>query len=363
MINRPKQGKFPHRHRRATVLPLSLENGRLSAIKTSRAAVPPRISVIIPTYNRQKFVKMSVDSVLCQTFRDFELIIVDDGSTDDTREVLGGYGADIVVIHQDNLGVSGALNTGIRASKGEWIAILGSDDEWLPGYLEQQMEAARLYPEAIAHITNAVTVTLEDGNEDHFCETKLIHRFSKRRHILLKRPLCTVIDHSPWFCQATIMRKDHLVGAGGFDQNLHIAEDLDVISKLAVRGSLSICRDVFVRVIRRRETLENLSARAHRDGIDMYHSFAKVYESLLATPGLRMAERLSLRRALGHAWRALGNAYVRSGSKARARVSYMRSLFAYPSFRSLVKGVAMLFPYGLAILVTKRPEKSNDDGC
>lgn len=99
----------------------------------------PTVSVIIPTYNRAAIVTEAIDSVLAQTFRDFELIVVDDGSTDDTRDRLIGYSERICLICQENHGVSHARNVGIRAAQGRYIALLDSDDLWLPKKLETQI--------------------------------------------------------------------------------------------------------------------------------------------------------------------------------------------------------------------------------
>lgn len=93
-------------------------------------------SVIIPAYNAEKFIKRSLGSVLSQTYRDFELIVVDDGSKDGTRDVVAQYEDDrIRYIYQQNGGVSSARNTGIRESKGEFICFLDSDDEWAVDHL------------------------------------------------------------------------------------------------------------------------------------------------------------------------------------------------------------------------------------
>jgi glycosyltransferase involved in cell wall biosynthesis len=99
----------------------------------------PTVSVIIPTYQSAKYVSGAIESVLAQTYRDFELIVVDDGSTDETSAVLQPYRDSINVIQQNNQGLSTARNTGIRHAQGQFLAFLDSDDLWFPQKLEKQM--------------------------------------------------------------------------------------------------------------------------------------------------------------------------------------------------------------------------------
>ena len=108
----------------------------------------PTVSVIIPTYNRAHLVGRAIRSVLAQTFQDFEIIVVDDASTDNTEEVIRAFGDPrIIFLHQEtNRGPSAARNTGIRASRGEYIAFLDSDDGWLPRKLEKQLDMFRTSP-------------------------------------------------------------------------------------------------------------------------------------------------------------------------------------------------------------------------
>jgi glycosyltransferase involved in cell wall biosynthesis len=98
------------------------------------------ISVVIPAFNAGRFIKRTVDSILAQTYRDYEVIVVDDGSTDDTGEVVKSYGSKVRYIYQENAGDGPARNTGIRAARGEWIAFLDHDDEWLAEKLRLQFE-------------------------------------------------------------------------------------------------------------------------------------------------------------------------------------------------------------------------------
>ncbi|MBT6957817.1 MAG: glycosyltransferase family 2 protein, partial [Opitutae bacterium] len=107
----------------------------------------PKVSVIIPTFNRLGYLPRSLGSVLAQSYDDYELIVVDDGSTDQTVDAIQQDYPSVNLIEQENKGVSAARNAGIRAASGEWIALLDSDDEWLPGKLNSQMNALESHPE------------------------------------------------------------------------------------------------------------------------------------------------------------------------------------------------------------------------
>lgn len=99
----------------------------------------PKVSVVIPAYNAARFVNATIDSVLAQTFQDFEILVVDDGSTDKTKEILEAYGDKIHYLYKENGGVSSARNYGIEDAKGKYIAFLDADDVWMPEKLEKQV--------------------------------------------------------------------------------------------------------------------------------------------------------------------------------------------------------------------------------
>ena len=119
----------------------------------------PQVTVILPTWNRAKWLKQSVESVLSQTFQDFELIVVDDASTDSTKEVLEKYSGKIRTIFlPENLGVSAARNTAIAQSDSKWVAFLDSDDFWHAEKLEKQIKQATFLPKYQIHFTDEIWI-------------------------------------------------------------------------------------------------------------------------------------------------------------------------------------------------------------
>jgi glycosyltransferase involved in cell wall biosynthesis len=182
----------------------------------------PLVSVIIPTHNRCGYLSRAIDSVLNQTYVHFELIVVDDGSTDGTPDLLKTYGRSLREIRQKNGGVSSARNTGIRAARGTLIALLDSDDSWLPEKLEHQVAFFEACPQAA--ICQTEEIWIRNGK----------HVNPKRRHqkfsgMIFEKtlPLCLV---SP---SAVMMRPSLFEEVGLFDENLPACEDYDLWLRIA----------------------------------------------------------------------------------------------------------------------------------
>jgi glycosyltransferase involved in cell wall biosynthesis len=189
----------------------------MPTLSTEPAAAPVRVSVIVPTYNRAGLLEQAIDSVLAQTFASFELIVVDDGSTDETSALLSGYAGRIRIKRQINRGVSAARNVGIAAASGEFIALLDSDDYWLPAKLARQVAFFDAHPAEMICQTEEIWV--RDG----------VRVNPKRRHqkfggMIFEKslPLCLI---SP---SAVMLRKSLLDEVGVFDERLPACEDYDL---------------------------------------------------------------------------------------------------------------------------------------
>lgn len=182
------------------------------------------ISVIIPTYNRKNTLPRAVESVLNQTYKPVEIIIVDDGSTDGTKEWFSEMYPLVHYIYQVNSGVSSARNTGINSARGDWIALLDSDDEWLPDKLELQVKL------------------LQNNAELRFCHTNeiwirngvRINQMKKHQKYggnIFKKCLdiCRISPSSSLFHTSVI--KD----VGRFDESLDVCEDYDLWLRITAK--------------------------------------------------------------------------------------------------------------------------------
>ena len=178
-------------------------------------------SVIIPTFNRSSVIERAIDSVLNQSFTDFELIIVDDGSTDKTKTLLDRYDDRIQYVFQENRGVSAARNLGVKQAKGKWLAFLDSDDEWLDKKLELQNK----------YIQNNPEIKIVHGNEIWIRNGVRVNQMKKHAkgggdQFLRSLELCLI---SP---STVALRKDLYCHLGGFHEDFVVCEDYDLWLKI-----------------------------------------------------------------------------------------------------------------------------------
>lgn len=315
----------------------------------------PFFSVIIPTYNRSRFVAKAIDSVLNQTCSDCEVLVVDDGSVDGTAEMLARrYGTAITLLLQANAGVSAARNAGIRGAKGEWVAFLDSDDEWTPEYLAAQRQSIRQYPDAVAHITNALNLFPDRSPNNHFAGIGILDEFGSATCLVLHRPFRSIVSRTHWFLQSLVVKRDVLLEAGLLDLELSIAEDMDLVGRLALRGPFTLRNQPLVNIYRREEEQENLAAQFVKKGVASRSAFGRVFTRFLEQPGLSAGERIATARVLASNWRALGNIQLLAGRTREARETYLRAFRVFPEPRSLVKYLATFLPGSLSAMSVRR---------
>lgn len=193
------------------------------------------ISVIVPTYNRAHQLPRTLDSILCQSCSPKEIIVVDDGSTDETLALMTSEYPEIVFIQQQNTGVSSARNVGIKRASGDWIAFLDSDDEWLPEKLEIQMKALYENPEIKICHTNEIWIR----NGKRVNPKKKHEKFGG--WIFQKcLPLCCISPSS------VIIHKSIFKEIGLFDYSLPVCEDYDLWLRITARNPVLYIEEPFL---------------------------------------------------------------------------------------------------------------------
>jgi glycosyltransferase involved in cell wall biosynthesis len=191
--------------------------------------------VVIPTYNRSALLQKALQSVFAQTYRDYEVIVVDDGSTDDTEAVVGGYGDRIRYLYQENAGDARARNRGIRAARGELIAFLDSDDVWEPELLETEVGILDRFPEVVLVSARSTTAGKESKE---FPNTQEVFWGD----LFLKQFQGGFINSS-----AAVVRKWCLEEVGGFNEAYQAYVDYDVWLRIARRYPVAYASRCLVR--------------------------------------------------------------------------------------------------------------------
>ncbi len=201
----------------------------------------PRVSVIITTFRRPKFLREAVDSVLSQSFKDFELIVVNDDLTgSEVDEIVGSFRDPRIVYvkNKENLGSARSLNVGLGKVRGEYVTILDDDDAWLsPEKLKKQVEFLDKNREYVLVGTNMIVVDASSGKE--IVRSKIPAADGELRKIFFK--------NNPFAHSSVVFRKETAVSLGGYDETLPRGKDYDLCLKLAKKGKVAVLPDYFLK--------------------------------------------------------------------------------------------------------------------
>ena len=281
-----------------------------------------KVSVIIPTHNRARFLGAAISSVLNQTYADFELVVVDDGSRDETVEVVGKFHDDRLrlIRHPEPRGGAAARNTGIRNSTGPYVAFLDDDDEWYPNKLELQVDLMDRSP--------PTTGVVYGGFEQFESQTGRIveRRMPSQRGNLWE----ALLKANPVSGTSLVMvRRPCLEAVGGFDEELTSFQDFDLWLRLAAN-----CEFDFVPQVLYKYRLHNVQIWTNLDAL------SKGVERIISKHGQHRGVR---RRFAAHCVR-LGREYTLAGEPRKARKVLRQAMMLHPAnARSYLYYVASYF--------------------
>jgi hypothetical protein len=280
---------------------------KVAAVTASLRGPAPAAAVVVPTYERREDVSRAVRSVLAQTRGDFELIVVDDGSTDGTGEALAGLDPRVRYVWQENRGVAAARNAGLRLATAPVVAFLDSDNVWLPGHLETVLGALGRHPRAVLASTCPEFMTTG-------------RRRPARARLVDPLPEALVAN-AAGFVSCIAVRRAALERAGGFDERLRVAEDNDLWARLALLGPFSLVR---TRTVVRHPSPGGLRAQGRLAG-DYLAALRESSERVLADvehlAGARARELLPAARAAVALARGIGAVARRDETSARAELA------------------------------------------
>ncbi|MEW6582696.1 MAG: glycosyltransferase family 2 protein [Actinomycetota bacterium] len=297
------------------------------------AAEAPRISAVIPTYNRAALVVRAVRSVLAQTRPPDEVIVVDDGSTDDTAARLAGLGDDRVrVVSQTNAGAAAARNRGVAEATGDWVAFLDSDDLWVPGHLEALDGAIRATAGVADLYFGDTGMAAGAGGEPS--------SFWREAGFAPRAPVELVADAAPWvtlplqptMLQASAVSRRAFLDAGGFWTDLPMREDTHLFLVLGIGHPACAVHGAGAEWTDDGAGGGRLTEIHAPDTVSYWHSTVLMYRDVRRrAAGAPRATRDLIRRRLsvGH-WR-LARLHLAAGRRRAAALSLARALAAHPT--------------------------------
>jgi glycosyltransferase involved in cell wall biosynthesis len=290
----------------------------VTALETPRG-MRPKVSVIIPAYNSEAYLSEAIDSVLNQTVVPLDVIVVDDGSADDTPRILEPYRERIRVIVQENKGPSAARNRGIEAAAGDLIAFLDADDVWLPEKLEKQLACLEAHPRA--GLVHSAVIRGAPGREETFGSDDPERRIvGNCYHRLFDR--CGIMISS------VVVRRECLVRVGGFDEEIRrpTTEDYDLWFRIARHHEIAYVEEPLVRY-RLHDSNASKQTLAMTEGV-----LFVVRKALDADPDLaRSLGRAVVNNRLFELIFEIGYLHHDAGRTAEARSYFIRALRHRPS--------------------------------
>lgn len=269
----------------------------------------PKVSVIIPTYNRAEFLSTAISSVLNQTYQDFEIIVVDDSSTDNTTELINSFSDSRIkyIRHETNKGGSAARNTGIKMSSGQYIAFLDDDDEWLPEKLEKQVELlGNSSPKVGSVYTGLLTI-------DKACGKVLGRSIPSGKGCFIDE----LIENNRIGTTSThVLRRECFEEVGLFDESLPSGQDYDMWIRISKKFHFEYIKEPLVKYsIHEKRISTNLEQKIK--GIEIIF---KRYSQLLALN----------RKSYSQSYLSLGVFYCYNGNTKKGREALIKSIRLYP---------------------------------
>lgn len=277
----------------------------------------PKVSVIIPSYQYAHFVGEAIESVLAQTYKDYEIIVVDDGSTDNTSEILSNFGDQISVIyHRENRGLSAARNTGIRISKGKYLAFLDADDVWMPDKLRLQVKLLDQNSDVGLVFSDMTYFGKRCGSEKRAFQEVSPSSGKVFKDLFVKDfiPMPTVI-----------VRKICFEKVGLFDESLTSCEDHDMWLRIAKFFKVDY---VDASLGKYRLHQRNMSKKREK----MLTQLIRVQEKTLKSNPYLLSEVGStiLNRCYYQLYKNLGKFYLGIGKRKQARRHFLHYIRLYP---------------------------------
>jgi glycosyltransferase involved in cell wall biosynthesis len=273
----------------------------------------PKVSVVVPVYNGERYLREALDSIFAQTFGDYEVLCIDDGSQDGSLDIVRSYGLRMTILRQANQGACAARNAGVQSASAPYIAFLDQDDRWYPHHLEQQVAVLDREPDVVLVLCNS-------DRMDHTGRLVQAGASLSERETRRLSPLGQLIDEDQLLSSAMLVRRDAFLRAGMYDPELRGFEDFDLSARLRQQGRFKFLEQsgMCYRV--------HAASLSHSGGDAVVRSRERFLLKMRDLyPGNLEKQRL-IRIMLAECYSDWGLREVKTGRRAGARRLFLRSL-------------------------------------
>jgi len=289
-----------------------------------------KISAVIPAYNSQDFILDAILSIQRQTHPVDEIIVIDDGSSDDTQQIIQNQAKDVIYIRQKNQGPSAARNAGIKIAKSEWIAFLDADDQWTEDKIATQLSTLSLSPELhlIAGDMQEIGLNNEIITQSVLEKHNLLEKFQSNKSLPIKNALAELVTKNFIPTGTVLVKRTSLIEAGMFNTAIRFGEDLELWAKIASKHPITCLPEILM--LRRLHGSNATSCTSL-----MLADLVKVMQSIIiyARHPLFM-QHISANKLVADAWADLAYWHFTNEEFNLARAAYWNSIKEYPGKRS-----------------------------
>ncbi|WP_036300347.1 glycosyltransferase family 2 protein [Methylomarinum vadi] len=302
-----------------------------------------KISAVIPTYNNAAFIAAAVASIRKQTVPVAEIIVVDDGSTDDSEAVVEKITPPVTYIKQPNQGPSAARNTGILAARHDWIAFLDADDQWTPDKIEKQADLIHKYPELVLVAGDMAEIDSEDRliTESVLAKHHLLEKFQKLQGGAIPNALAELVSKNFIPTGTVLVKKKALEESGLFNRAIRFGEDLELWAKIAANHAIACIPEVLMLRRQHGNNATQLTAPLLEDLVRVMQSLRSHASEQLLIQGI------DPNRLVAQAYADLGYWHFAQYDLGKARPAFAASLKQRPSKRAFIYWLSCLLPAGI----------------
>lgn len=299
-----------------------------------------KISAVIPAYNSAAFIAEAITSIQIQSYPVYEIIVVDDGSNDDTLAVVQGLSGNILYYKQVNRGPAAARNLGIKMASGQWIAFLDADDQWMPDKIKKQLSTLARYPEL-----HLIAGDMAEIDESHTVLTPSVlakHRFLTGYKQDQGRPIANALVKllaKNFIPTGTVLvRRETLLAVGLFNETIHYGEDLELWAKISAYYPISCLPEILMLRRLHGHNATNAAASMLADSVNVMKALRQDISLPLQQHGLNPD------RLVADAYAAVAYWHFNLKEYRKARQAAFASLRERPTGRALVYGLAACLP-------------------